>query len=54
MTSPMVNDKKAKLVVVAASAVAIALFLGTFAAIWNPLQPAQAISYKGVTRVLPH
>jgi plastocyanin len=50
MASTMPKGKKARIVVVAASAVAAALLLGTFAAIWNPLQGAQALSYKGVTR----
>lgn len=45
-------EKKAKLVILSTSAVAVVvvLFLATFANMWNPLQDAQAISYKGVTR----
>jgi plastocyanin len=46
----MTANTRTKVLVLSASAIAATLFLATFAAIWSPLQNAQAVRYKGVTR----
>ena len=49
----MTANRRTKILVLSASAIAAILFLATFAGTWNPFQNAQAInpnSYKGVTR----